>query len=565
MSQSLGARAAAPASALTPVIVIILALVFGAGSFNLYERHRADALNEALAQAALASLPRDDLGALRAALERRQGLLGRRGGQLAWVTPRVSSTETEAAAESLPFLKELTFSWAPEGGQRGFDRAQDKLWVDQYLWGRSRRDLDRTLWQSEAAAPAEGQLIVTLTAPPRTPLPLWGLILSALFGLGFWLRLGPWASRGARRGWVTIGPGALSLALVLGHALLVAEGERAQLFASLKAAMPSTPLLSASLVLLVALLPFAGAATLHHWTRGERSPHRSAYTYLSPALLSVTVLVFLPFILGAGLSLTRSQGGEFHWVGLDHFVKILSAGEFPLTHPLNFYFTLSVTILWTLVNVVLHATLGLALALLLNQKGLKLKGIYRALLIIPWAIPSYITALIWRGLFHVEEGLLNHILRSLGLDGVPWMEGFWTAFAANVATNTWLGFPFMMVIALGALQSIPEPLYEAARMDGASAWERLRYITLPLLRPAMIPALLLGSVWTFNMFNVVYLVSAGRPDNRTDILITEAYRWAFEQDRYGYAAAYSIIIFAILLAYGALTRRLTKRAEEVYR
>ena len=122
-----------------------------------------------------------------------------------------------------------------------------------------------------------------------------------------------------------------------------------------------------------------------------------------------------------------------------------------------------------------------------------------------------------------------------------------------------------MVIALGALQSIPAPLYEAARMDGAGAWARFRHITLPLLRPAMVPALLLGSVWTFNMFNVVYLVSAGRPDNRTDILITEAYRWAFEQDRYGYAAAYSLVIFAILLAYGALSRRVTRRAEEVYR
>src|SRR5690606_11309010 len=134
------------------------------------------------------------------------------------------------------------------------------------------------------------------------------------------------------------------------------------------------------------------------------------------------------------------------------------------------------------------------------------------------------------------------------------------AFAANVATNTWLGFPFMMVVALGALESIPGDMYEAAEVDGASPWQRFRHITMPHLIPAMLPAGALGAIWTFNMFNVIYLVSDGRPGGGTDSLGTEAYRWAFERgERYGRAAAYATIIFLILVLWTIIGSRLTKK------
>ena len=127
---------------------------------------------------------------------------------------------------------------------------------------------------------------------------------------------------------------------------------------------------------------------------------------------------------------------------------------------------------------------------------------------------------------------------------MSWFSSWATAFSANVITNTWLGFPFMMVVALGALESIPTELYEAASVDGASAWQRFRHITLPHLRPALGPAIALGSIWTFNMFNVIFLVSGGKPGGSTNILVTDAYRWAFERgERYGMAAAYATIIF----------------------
>ena len=164
-------------------------------------------------------------------------------------------------------------------------------------------------------------------------------------------------------------------------------------------------------------------------------------------------------------------------------------------------------------------------------------------------------------MFHKQFGAINGLLVALGLEPVSWFSQFSTAFAANVATNTWLGFPFMMVVTLGALQAIPRDLEEAAEIDGAGPVRRFFFITLPLLRPALLPAVILGSVWTFNMFNIIFLVSGGEPDGATEILISEAYRWAFtRQEQYGYAAAYATLIFLVLLLYSGLTRRLVKEA-----
>jgi arabinogalactan oligomer/maltooligosaccharide transport system permease protein len=175
-------------------------------------------------------------------------------------------------------------------------------------------------------------------------------------------------------------------------------------------------------------------------------------------------------------------------------------------------------------------------------------------------VPSYITALAWKGMFHRQFGAVNALLVAVGAEPVSWFAKFSTAFAANVATNTWLGFPFMMVVTLGALQSIPRELEEAAAVDGATGWQRFRHVTLPLLAPALLPAIILGSVWTFNMFNIIFLVSGGEPDGSTEILISEAYRWAFTRGhRYGYAAAYAVLIFGVLILWSRAANRLAGR------
>lgn len=315
------------------------------------------------------------------------------------------------------------------------------------------------------------------------------------------------------------------------------------------------------------LVGAAGATWKHGAARrflaGLRE-HRIAAVYVLPAMAGMLVLVLVPFVAGLALGFFEHCDGHFSFVGLRNFWEVLSGGGASITHPLNFWFTLGVTLMWTFLNVMLHVSIGLGLALLLKDPFLRFKGIYRVLLIIPWAMPNYITALMWKGMFQQQYGAINVLLDSLGVGSISWFSTFWPAFMANVITNTWLGFPFMMVVSLGALQSIPASLYEAAEVDGASRWQQFRLITLPLLRPALFPSIVLGSIWTFNMFNVIYLVSGGEPAGATDILITEAYQWAFRRgERYGLAAAYAALIFVVLLIYSRMANRLTRAGEDL--
>ncbi len=289
----------------------------------------------------------------------------------------------------------------------------------------------------------------------------------------------------------------------------------------------------------------------------EITNNKHAYLYVAPAAIAMTLLTAIPFLVGAIVSLFSHHQGEFTFVGLANFVDLLFAQDWSVTSSLSFYFTLVVTIGWTIANLILHVGIGLGMALLLREPWLKLKGFYRVLLIVPWAIPNYITALIWRGMFKEQASAINILLDGIGLAPDSWFSQFSTSFTANLITNTWLGFPFMMVVSLGALQSIPRDLEDAAEVDGATGWQRFWHITLPMLKPALLPAIVLGSVWTFNMFNIIYLVSAGEPDSSTDILISDAYRWAFSRgNRYGYASAYAVLIFFILLGYSKLGNKI---------
>lgn len=284
------------------------------------------------------------------------------------------------------------------------------------------------------------------------------------------------------------------------------------------------------------------------------------YLYVGPAVLATGVLIFVPFAVGVGLGFTY-RGDEF--VGVDNYIEVLklAAGDYGATH---FFRTLLHTVIWTVLNVFLHVTIGLGLALVLNRPNLMGRRFYRMLLIIPWAVPNYITALTWKWMFNTQYGPINAMMGALGFGQVDWLgQSPFANFAANLITNVWLGFPFMMVISLGALQSIPAELYEAASIDGASGWQKFKNITLPLLRPALFPAIILGTIWTFNAFNIIYLVSGGGPDHQTEILITEAYYIFTVLQRTGLAAAYSVIIFLLLLIYTLVTNRLTSATESV--
>ena len=298
---------------------------------------------------------------------------------------------------------------------------------------------------------------------------------------------------------------------------------------------------------------------LNSWNEVLSRSRVLAYLYTGPALLVMAVVVLYPFLYNVVISFSNLNLTHFHnWrlTGLRNYLEVLSESSF-------WYFFFK-TLLWTVLNLVFHVGIGVFLAVILNH-NLRGRSVFRTLLILPWAVPQYITALTWRGMFNAEYGAVNLILdRYLGFQ-IPWLSTEWGAFTTCLITNIWLGFPFMMIIALAGLQSIPGELYEAADMDGASGWQKFRHITVPLLKPVMTPAVILGVIWTFNNFNVVWLVSnGGEPSDTNHILVSWVYKAAFTYFRMGYAAAFSMIIFAILLMFSWRTIRHTRVLENVY-
>ena len=243
--------------------------------------------------------------------------------------------------------------------------------------------------------------------------------------------------------------------------------------------------------------------------------------------------------------------------GLDNYVQILQS---QLAIPnFNFLRLILFNLFWALSNVAIHVVIGVGVAVLLNYPGFKLRNVYRALFVLPVVIPPIIVATVWRNMFDKDYGAINMALQAIGTrlplppetfqidwlrqvqDPIPFVP-LPLAYFALLTANTWLGWPLNAVVATGALQSIPKELYEAASMDGANAWHRFRAVTLPYLRPAMLPYAIYGFVVTFNLFYLSYFMTGGGPFGRTELLVTQAYRLVNEQRLYGAAAAFSVIM-----------------------
>jgi arabinogalactan oligomer/maltooligosaccharide transport system permease protein len=294
---------------------------------------------------------------------------------------------------------------------------------------------------------------------------------------------------------------------------------------------------------------------------GTWGQYKLPFFYILPAFLVLALVTFYPIGYQIWMSFTNFtsknlRGKPPAYVGVDNFRRILT-NDLGIAN-YNFYRLLLFNLTWTLVNVVLHVAIGVAVAVLLNRSDIIGKKFFRAAYIIPWAMPPLVVAVVWRNMFDPQYGAINLLLASLHLPNhtnwltspnnpIPFLSFLPVAFYAVLLVNVWLGWPFMMVVATGALQSIPGDLYEAARIDGATRNQQFWDITAPLLRPAMVPAIMYGSILTFNQFNVIYFITAGGPAGRTEILVTQAYRLVSEQRLYGVASAFSIIIFFILL------------------
>jgi len=265
---------------------------------------------------------------------------------------------------------------------------------------------------------------------------------------------------------------------------------------------------------------------------------------LSPSLILLFVVVIVPVLIGLFMSLfrynlmTMQRGIPF--IGLDNYFATITSGAF--------WKSFANTIWWTLANVVGQILFGLMVALLLNQqvKGLL---VYKAAILIPWAIPASVAALNWMWLLHPDFGLINYLALKAGLisDSIAWLgHPFWARIWVVIA-RVWKEFPLSTIIFLAALKQIPRNLYEAAQIDGASGWKSFLHITLPFLRSSIVVASTLITIWTFNSFNMIWVMTKGGPVNSTDILSTQIYTVAFSRYNFGLASAQSLVMVSILL------------------
>jgi arabinogalactan oligomer/maltooligosaccharide transport system permease protein len=316
-------------------------------------------------------------------------------------------------------------------------------------------------------------------------------------------------------------------------------------------------------------------AASRRWRRGG-----SAYLYLVPALLVMGVITLYPLLYQVWMSFTdygiqnlRFDSPPANFVGIDNYVNVLTSQlEIP-----NYYFVRLIlyNMFWAFSNVAIHVVLGVSIALLMHTKGLWFKRLYRSLFILPVVIPPLIVATVWKNMYDANYGAINQLLMLLGgffgieqsafqidwlrqvEDPIPFIP-LPLAFFAMLVTNTWLGWPLNAVVATGALQSIPNELYEAAEIDGAGSWQKFRNVTMVYLRPAMLPYAIYGFVITFNLFHLAYFMSAGGPFGRTELLVTQAYRLVNDQQLYGVAASFAVVMFFILLTITLITNRMAR-------
>lgn len=312
-----------------------------------------------------------------------------------------------------------------------------------------------------------------------------------------------------------------------------------------------------------------------------------AALYILPAAIIMVFITFYPLGYQVWMSFTnfdlanlRSDGFSLvnppDFVFLDNYIRIVQ-GNLPLPN-YSFWRIFVFNLVWTFVNVFLHVAIGIVMAIALETEELPNKRLYRSLFVIPWALPSLVTGMIWANMWHDRFGAINLLLGQLGLPSdIRWLletQPFIDlpqlglvlplAFIAALVANVWLGWPFMMVIATGALQSIPKEVYEAAEVDGASPMQQFWRITLPLIRPAMVPAIMIGIMLTFNQFNVIFFVTGGGPLGLTEILVTQGFKLVNPQNWFGVASAFNIIIFFILIIITLITNRVSRATEPYY-
>lgn len=293
------------------------------------------------------------------------------------------------------------------------------------------------------------------------------------------------------------------------------------------------------------------------------------YTYLAPALISILLVTCLPIIYTVILSFTNYNMyhlTDYTFVGLENYLTVFSGSIKNVFFPV-----LGWTICFALLSTAGSYAMGLILAILLNNPHMKESKIYRAVLIVPWALPSTIAILAWQGLLNEQYGGINNLLHTIGIAwNVPWLTNPFWARVGLIIVNVWLGFPYMMNVCLGGLQAISGEYYEAAKMDGASKFQCFKSITLPMVTKLSIPLVISSFAANFNNFGNIYMITQGGParvDNQfagyTDILASTTYKMTTWSNRYELSATFSVLIFIIVGTFTLINMRLSGSFKEV--
>ncbi|HAS72704.1 MAG TPA: sugar ABC transporter permease [Clostridiales bacterium UBA8960] len=285
------------------------------------------------------------------------------------------------------------------------------------------------------------------------------------------------------------------------------------------------------------------------------NPKIMPYILSAPSLLLISLIIVFPILYTFYISLTNMNVYNwftFSFVGLRNYSRALFVFD------AGFISALGTTVVWTVVNMVLQLSIAFLMASFLNVKQLRFRKVYKTVLMFPWAMPGYVSILLWKtGIFNVQFGLLNQWLSRLGIEGFMWLSNDVSAFASSVVVNLWLALPFMIMIMDGALQSIDKSFYESAILDGANWFDQMWHITLPSIKPIIGPAVVITIFTTFKQFDVIYLLTqqaGGKTGANIHTILTYAYENAFITNNYGYSSAISILIFIFLIGFSLLTR-----------
>jgi len=267
----------------------------------------------------------------------------------------------------------------------------------------------------------------------------------------------------------------------------------------------------------------------------------TGWGFIGPNLILLALFLFLPILWAVQLSFQDTQGfGDPEWVGFDNYARLV-------TDPV-FWQSLGNTIVFTLVTVPIDMALGLGLAVLLNSV-LPARGVWRTIIVLPMVISGVASGMIAVILFYESNGLINKLLEAVGLQAIAWQSEPAPAMISVMIAAVWLRVGFNMIIYLAGLQGISPELYEAGRIDGANRWQQFRSITVPLVGPSTFFLLIMNVIASFQVFDLIFVMTGGGPGNATSVLVTYAYRNGFQIREQGYGAAIGIVILLITLAF----------------